>query len=70
MSVVAHTVPRRGRKIMLRLAKLQPLLFIAPFIAILAAFHLYTYYVGVTMSFTDAQSINPGEWIGVKQLRW
>lgn len=65
MSVAADTAQRRGQKILQRLGKLQPLLFIAPFIAVLAAFHFYTYYVGVRMSFTDAQSINPGEWIGV-----
>lgn len=66
MSSAADAPRMNGHKIMLRIGKLQPLLFIAPFIAILAAFHFYTYYTGVVMSFTDAQSINPGDWIGIE----
>ena len=46
-------------------AQVEPYLFILPFVALMAAFNLYVYISGIRLAFTDAQGINPGEWIGL-----
>ncbi|NLY89940.1 MAG: sugar ABC transporter permease [Firmicutes bacterium] len=46
------------------LAKVEPFLFILPFLALIAAFNFYIYFSGIRLAFTDAQGINPGDYIG------
>ena len=47
----------------------SPYLFIAPFLILLLTFNLYTFVKGAMVSMTDAQSINPGSFIGLKNFQ-
>ncbi|MGE5552137.1 MAG: carbohydrate ABC transporter permease [Bacteroidota bacterium] len=65
MSVDTALVPTAGRKRRRPLWELvEPYFFILPFFLLLGAFTLYTFVYGARLSLTDAQSINPGEFIG------
>ncbi|NLY76072.1 MAG: sugar ABC transporter permease, partial [Firmicutes bacterium] len=46
-----------------------PYLFIAPFMILLCTFTVYTIIRGAFLSMTDAQSINPGSWIGLANFK-
>lgn len=52
-----------------RFSKIEPYFFIAPFLLLIIAFNLYTFYIGGKMAFTDAQGINMGEWIGLANFQ-
>lgn len=43
-----------------------PYTFILPYFILMAFFILYVFFRGAQTSFTDAQSINPGSWIGLQ----
>lgn len=49
-----------------KLSSYTPYFFIAPFMTLLLIFNFYPFIFGARISFTDAQSINPGEFIGFK----
>jgi len=52
-----------------RFAKIEPYLFILPFFALIIAFNVYVYISGAKLAFTDAQGINPGEYIGLANFK-
>lgn len=66
MSSIA--VLRRREKKRLKFSKIEPILFILPFLALMIAFNIYIYVSGVKLAFTDAQGINPGEYIGLENF--
>ncbi len=43
-----------------------PYTFLLPFFILMAVFTLYVFIRGAQTSFTDAQAINPGSWIGLQ----
>jgi len=45
---------------------LIPYTFILPYFVLMAIFTLYVFIQGAQTSFTDAQAINPGSWIGLQ----
>jgi ABC-type sugar transport system permease subunit len=46
-----------------------PYTFILPYFVLMAFFILYVFFRGAQTSFTDAQSINPGSWIGLQNYK-
>ncbi len=48
---------------------ITPYLFIAPFGILLLTFNLFVFAKGAYTSLTDAQSINPGSWIGFQNYQ-
>ncbi len=48
-----------------KLSSYTPYLFIAPLVLLLCTFTFYPYFIGAKMSLTDAQGINPGDWVGL-----
>ncbi|MCL6613359.1 MAG: sugar ABC transporter permease [Firmicutes bacterium] len=59
--------PRRRR---FRWDKLAPFAYIAPFLVLLLAFNLYTFFFGARMSLTDATGIDPGTYVGFSNYKW
>ncbi len=53
-----------------RLGKLTPFAYIAPFLVLLLAFNLYTFFFGARMSLTDATGIDPGTYVGFSNYKW
>lgn len=60
-----QTRPRRWQWYKIKNA-ITPYLFLAPFLVIMLTFNLYVFIKGAQSSFTDAQGINPGSWIGLQ----
>lgn len=48
---------------------LEPYLFMAPFLVLICMFTVYTFVYGARLSLTDAQGINPGEYIGLSNFK-
>ncbi|MCL6615046.1 MAG: sugar ABC transporter permease, partial [Firmicutes bacterium] len=48
---------------------IEPYLFIAPCILMIFAFNFYTFFYGARLSLTNAQGINPGEFIGLANFK-
>ncbi len=48
---------------------IAPYLYIAPFAVLLLVFNLFVFIKGAYTSMTDAQSINPGSWIGLENYQ-
>ena len=65
MVPIRQTSPRRFHWLKVK-NFLIPYTFIAPFFILMALFTLYTFIRGAQTSFTDAQSINEGAWIGLQ----
>ncbi len=51
-----------------KLTSYTPYFFIAPFMTLLIIFNFYPFIFGAKISLTDAQFINPGEFIGFKNF--
>ncbi len=43
--------------------------FVAPFLILLLIFQIYVFASGLKISFTDAQGINEGEWLGLQNYK-
>lgn len=48
---------------------LEPYFFIAPCLLLIFAFNFYTFFYGARLSLTDAQGINPGDFIGLANFK-
>ncbi|MGQ9778669.1 MAG: carbohydrate ABC transporter permease [Bacillota bacterium] len=60
---------RSGRRLQKIWNRLEPYIFIAPCILMIFAFNFYTFFYGARLSLTDAQGINPGEFIGLANFK-
>jgi ABC-type sugar transport system permease subunit len=47
---------------------IEPYLFITPMLLLILAFNLYTFFTGGRLALSDAQGINPGEWVGLQNF--
>ncbi|MBN2546585.1 MAG: sugar ABC transporter permease [Spirochaetes bacterium] len=48
---------------------LTPFFYIAPFLSLLIIFNIYVFFSGALSSFTDAEGINPGSFIGFENYQ-
>src|SRR4030042_2230918 len=48
---------------------LTPFFYITPFLILLIIFNIYVFFSGAVTSFTDAEGINPGSFIGLKNYQ-
>lgn len=67
MSTTNNTKTRSSGTFLM--GKLTPYFFIAPLVCLIVAFNLYTFITGGRLALTDAQGINPGDWIGLDNFK-